>query len=312
MRRAVLIFNPNAGRNRGQRTQTVSAIAESLRSRDIDASILPTEGPGTASAQAMEAANAGADIVFACGGDGTLHEVLQGLVHHPHAALGVIPLGTANALARHIKLSMNPQQAALDQLACTPVNVPAGRITYQHRGMETSRYFTVLAGAGPDGTLIYGMLVGGKQRFGRIAYYLHALRLFATTPHRAFDVTTIDATRTHKSYRATAAMASRVADLGGLFTPLAGGADLIDPQLRLTLIEPPGFLSLPTWFALGWLRLHRRNPYLHTLAVESFTCSHIGDHPLHVEADGEYLGHTPMTVQLVPDALRILLPPRKP
>ena len=67
MRRAVLIFHPNAGRNRGQRQFLVDAMAASLRSRDVEASTLPTEGPGTAGAQALAAANAGADIVFACG-----------------------------------------------------------------------------------------------------------------------------------------------------------------------------------------------------------------------------------------------------
>src|ERR1700758_889823 len=117
MNRAALIFNPNAGR--GSRLTALEPAANVLLSRGVQVEIIATHGPGTAGAQAADAVGHGADLVFACGGDGTLHEVIQGLAHHPSATLGVIPLGSANALARHLGISFNPRTAVRQQLDFT-------------------------------------------------------------------------------------------------------------------------------------------------------------------------------------------------
>ena len=76
-----------------------------------------TEAAGSAAAQVREAIADGVEYVFACGGDGTVHDVLQGLVDEARGGaalpvLGVIPMGSANALARHLGLSMNAVEAA--------------------------------------------------------------------------------------------------------------------------------------------------------------------------------------------------------
>jgi diacylglycerol kinase family enzyme len=106
-------------------------------------------------------------------------------------------------------------------------------------------------------------------------------------------------------------MTVRVGDLGGLFSPLARGASLEDPHLKLTLAMSPASLSLPAWFALSWSRLHRWNPHVRTLEADNFTCGPGETHPVQVQADGEWLGRTPMTVRLVPNALRLLMPEAK-
>src|SRR5580700_3520045 len=129
MSRAALIFNPNAGRGGRSRLSLLERAANVLLSRGIQAEIIATHGPGTAGAQAADAVSHGADLVFACGGDGTLHEVIQGLAHHPSATLGILPLGSANALARHLGLSFNPAEAVRQQLDFTAHSIPLGRVT---------------------------------------------------------------------------------------------------------------------------------------------------------------------------------------
>ena len=308
MRRAVLLYNPTSGR-RGHRTYYIESIAAALRAQNIDVHILPTEAPGTAGRQVAEACVGGAEIVFACGGDGTVHEALQGMVWQTRTALGVIPLGTANALARHLQLSLDPVRAALQQLNRETQTIPVGQITYQTPQGECSRYFLVMAGAGPDGALVYKMFTGGKQRLGRLSYYLRAARLFSRTRFGPFTVSAAGTdSAAPMQLEAVSAMAVRVGDLGGLFSPLVRGASLEHPHLRLTLAAPPASLSLPAWFALSWSRLHRWNPHVRTLEVESFTCSSGKASPIQVQADGEWLGHTPMTVRLTPNALRLLMP----
>jgi diacylglycerol kinase (ATP) len=227
------------------------------------------------------------------------------MAFQPQAAMGVIPLGSANALARHLQLSLDPVRAALQQLHHEPRIIPIGQVRYQTPQGERSRYFLVMAGAGPDGALVYRMLASGKHSLGRLSYYLRAARLFASTRFSPFAVH-VTPQNNAASMPAVSAMAVRVGDLGGLFSPLTRGASLEDPHLQLTLAAPPASLSLPAWFALSWSRLHRWNPHVRTLEVESFTCGS-GASPVQVQADGEWLGHTPMTVSLLPNALRLLM-----
>lgn len=307
MRSAVLLFNPNAGRRGSARLHILEAAAEVLQQHGVHTTITGTRAPGTAGEQAAEAIAGGADTIFACGGDGTLHEVIQGIAPRSSAAVGVLPLGSANALARHLGLSLNPVEAARQQLTFEPRSIPLGRITFQSTHSEHSRFFAVMAGAGPDGMLVYNMLAAGKRQLGRSSYYIRAGRLFLGRRFSPFEVTTTLADSSRKQ-AAVSAMAIRVGNLGGLFSPLARGAAPHDEHLQLVISAPPAHLSLPAWFALSWARLYRWNPYSTRLRVDSFSCSAGREQPVHVQADGECLGYTPMRVELVSDALRLLMP----
>lgn len=307
MPRAALIFNPNAGRGGRSSLSALERAANVLSSHGVQVEIIATHGPGTAGRQAADAVRQGAGLVFSCGGDGTLHDIIQGLAHQPSATLGIVPLGSANALAWHFGLSFNPSIAVRQQLDFTAQSIPLGRVTCETPGGPHSRYFAVMAGAGPDGMLVYRMLATGKQRLGRSIYYLRAARLFLSSRFSTFRVRA----RLHNGIPlerdAVSAMAIRVGDLGGLFSPLARGASPTDDTLQLTLTTPPSHLALPAWFATSWTRTHRWNPYTQHLRVADFTCS--GAEPrVHVQADGEWIGTTPMRVELIPNALRLLMP----
>jgi len=94
MQKAVLLYNPLSGGRRGRRLADVEAAAAVLQSGGVEVSIAPTRAAADAAEQVREAIAEGCDTVFACGGDGTIHDVLQGLAT-TQAALGIIPLGTA-------------------------------------------------------------------------------------------------------------------------------------------------------------------------------------------------------------------------
>lgn len=308
MRRAALIFNPHAGRRSPARPVDLQSAAAVLHSNGLEAEIIPTHAAGTAGAQALEAANQGAELIFACGGDGTLHDMIQGLAFHPSATVGIIPLGSANALARHLGLSFNVADAVRQQLAFIPRSIPLGRVTCETPSGPRSRYFVVMTGAGPDGALVYRMLAAGKHRFGRSIYYLRAAKLFLASRFSTFHVIAQFPDGGTQARDAVSAMAIRVGDLGGLFSPLIRGASPADETLRLSLTQPPSHLALPAWFATSWTRLHRWNPYTQHLNVSSFTCSAGSQQRVHVQADGEWIGTTPMHVELVPNALTLLMP----
>src|SRR5438270_11951960 len=106
MRKAALIYNPASGRNRHLHLKKVETAAAVLRGAGVEATVIATRGPGTGGDQAREAITLGHDTIFACGGDGTLNDVVQGLVRDPenangaadasnkNVALGIVPLGT--------------------------------------------------------------------------------------------------------------------------------------------------------------------------------------------------------------------------
>jgi diacylglycerol kinase (ATP) len=309
--RAVLIYNPVAGTDRSLRRQQIQQICELLERNGHSATAIATTAPGSAADQACTAITAGCDCLFACGGDGTVHDVLQGIVAAasaggPPAILGVIPMGSANALARHLGLSMSPIEAARQQLTFTPRLISVGLIECgEHR-----RPFTVMAGAGADGVLVHRLVHGTKQRFGRLAYYFHAARLFLTHRFSPFDLEFVDATSgTRHTLRAVSAMALRIDDLGGLFSRIAGGGHVHHPHLQLVVVRPPAWLSLPLWFIAGWFGVGRWNPFLRTASVNEFTCTPSTGSHVHVQADGEWLGTAPIHVTLLHDAVRLLMPP---
>ncbi len=306
MRRAVLLYNPTCGRHPQHRLQIINRIADALRARGLGVEITPTSSPGSAGRQAAEAGTA--DIIFACGGDGTIHEVLQGAAFHPRAALGLLPLGTGNVLARHIGLPSDPVAAALAQLDYPPRTLPLGLLEYTTAGGPRQRYFLVMAGAGPDGELVRTSMGRLKLSLGRAAYHVRAARLFLHARFPAYDVRITLSSGDVIERTAAGMMAVRGSDLAGIIGPRTLRGSLSQSHLQITILKPPVRLALLAWLASGWVPVPR-SQLVETFQAESLTATAGRNGDVQVEADGEWLGHTPLSLRVVPDALRMLIPP---
>ena len=168
MRRVALIENPASGSVSGRRKHVVKSALAALQEAGVDVEHVVLKGPGSGAALAREAVDLGCDAILVCGGDGTVHEVLQSVVA-TGVALGVLPLGTANALAANLGLAGSPEKAIRSLIEAARVEVPVGRITYRAQdGSEQSHYFTVAAGVGPDALVgeVLHLLVGrGRHGF---------------------------------------------------------------------------------------------------------------------------------------------------
>src|SRR4051812_29756232 len=128
-RKAAMLYNPSSGQKRHLRLAQVESAARELNAVDVATTLIPTQGSGTAGKQAVEAVAQGHDAIFACGGDGTIHDVLQGMVTSaPEVPLGIVPLGTGNVLAFDLDLPRNPARAIRKQLEFTPRRIAAGLI----------------------------------------------------------------------------------------------------------------------------------------------------------------------------------------
>jgi diacylglycerol kinase family enzyme len=323
VKRAALIYNPSSGTRREQRVADVEAAAAVLRENGILAETVPTRGPGTAAEQAREAIAAGCDAILACGGDGTLHEAMQGVLASANeAALGVIPLGTGNALANDLSIPLRQPALAARVLAQgTTRRVAAAKIEYQCGvGATDSRYFTVMAGVGPDAFLLYSMDLAAKGTMGMRAYYWTAAKLL-TYDYPEFEVEYTDSESGARSVRRTAAlMAVRISYFGGALRHLAPGASLDRDDIRVILFRYPIHGRIFLYLMGNLLDRQWKVPGVDLVYAREILCRPLGPSAarrkrtagLYSEADGELLGRLPVRFTIEPGRLTLLAPRSSP
>ncbi len=318
-KKVALIFNPAAGLSRKGRREAVEAAAGEFRSANVDVELVPTRAAGAASEQALAAIAAGCDAIIACGGDGTVHEVMQGMVEEKvNAALGVIPLGTGNGLAAELRMPRQPKAAARWLLRATPRRIAVGRVECGQPATR-ARYWIISAGVGADAEMLYGLATDQKARYGKAAYYAHAIKLFAQHDFVPFACTWRDAKGEHEHVVAQV-MAARIADFGGLISRLAPGASLLHDDMRLVIFHGPGRWPVLVHSIGATVRRQARVRGLDFASATEMQARVLTGPPksttgwradrarrIYVQADGEVLGTLPARFSVVPDAVRLLM-----
>ena len=300
---ATLIANPAAGRFPRLAAQ-LPAIEALLAAHGYTARLRQTTAAPDSAARLAREAIADSALVLACGGDGTVHGVVQGLAHID-IPLGILPLGTHNALASSLGLPPDPLAALARLLPTNPCLIPLGKLVTE----TDTRFFTTMAGCGPSGALAHALAAGsrGKRRLGRATYPLHAARFLATQRWPAFRVEyRAPGSTTWHSLDAASLLVSRVPSLGGLFARLTPGASLLSPSLHAYVLPSPLHVTFPTWFATSFTGMP--NPWLRQLQAEEIRCTPIAAAPVLLQADAEPLGALPASLRVVPGALNLLLP----
>lgn len=168
---AVLIINPNAGR---MPEKDRAAVIESLSQR-FTLEVLGTTEREDGIALAALAADAGARLVIAYGGDGHVNEVVNGIAGSS-AALGIIPGGTMNVLARALKIPLDPLES-IEHLI-TKLDEEPRMLSL---GQMDGRYFTSSAGCGFDAEAAERVeeYLSSKERFGQMYFFWSAFRVLA-------------------------------------------------------------------------------------------------------------------------------------
>jgi diacylglycerol kinase (ATP) len=311
MRKALLLYNPESGAQKTKRLMQIERAAATLRGAGVQAEMEPTRGPKMAGEQARAAVTYGFDTVIACGGDGTIHDVLQGLAGSPQIAMGVLPLGTANALANDLQLPRNPEHAARRLLTYSPKTIAAGKIECQTGDYREERYFTVMAGVGPDAELIYRLTTGMKQRFGVTAYVAQAAWLYLRYHYVPFQAQYRDMkTGELRTEGVAQVMAVRIDDFGGPLRRLARGAKLESNCLRLILFKRAIRLTYPAYLINSLIGLRYAVPGVDLVDANEVICSALpqeNTRSIYSEADGELLGGLPVRISIVPEAFTLLM-----
>jgi diacylglycerol kinase (ATP) len=299
-RRALFVYNPVA-----RRAPSLDRLRDAvawLETQGWETSLEGTTAAMHATELAREAARKDYDVVVACGGDGTVSEVANGLAGSS-TALAVVPGGTANVWAKEVRIPRNPLAATrviaegerrrIDLgLACTEGQLACG---------GSHRYFLLMIGVGLDGLVVGTVPDGLKRRLGAGAYVLHGLRHLLSYRSRPTHLV-LDGQPTERELFWMVVGNTR--SYGGVVN-LTHQAVADDGRLDLCLFSGHG---LPRLIACG-LRIlvgrhHRAGNVLYR-AVESVE---VREPALPVQADGEYLGETPMSFRAVAGALHVVVP----
>ena len=317
MRKAALLYNPDSGGSGGRRQQELESALALLRNAGVEADLVPTQSRDHAGDETREAVASGCDTIFACGGDGTIHNITQVLANSP-VALAILPMGTANALAHDLGLPMSIVAAAQCALSATPRRIALCFVKYADlQGHPGTRYFVVAAGIGVDAHLFYKLHSGAKQRMGMAAYYAKAWNLWFTYPMTRFVAEYFE-TGSDGPRRAevTELLAVRIRQFGGVVQELAPGASLDRDDMRLVVCRTARRLAYLGYVTRCVLRRRWTVPGIDLVYSKKVSCEYRApssaspqEQPrIYIEADGELLGTLPAEITVIPDALTLLAP----
>lgn len=313
MRKAALLYNPDSGGRRSRRQADLESVLHLLRDTGVEAELVLPQSRDDAGDHTREAIASGCDTIFACGGDGTIHNIIQALAGSP-VALAILPMGTANALAHDLNLPFNVIAAAKAALRASPRRVALGHVRYlDFEGRPGTRYFIVTAGIGADAHLFYKLHADSKRHLGVAAYYAKAWRLWLTYRMRYFSAEYVVAgTDEPRSAKVTELMAVRIRNFGGVLQEFAPGASLDRDDLRLIVCRTAGRTAYLAYVTRALLRQKWSIPGIDLVHSSKVSCQYLPEpaslprQNIYAEADGELLGTLPVEMTIVKDALTLL------
>ena len=289
----LIIYNPTAGRRRRRRLDAALAV---LRARGIAVELAETAGPGDSETLARDADDA-LSMVAVAGGDGTINGAINGLMARgaagrPVPPFGVLPLGTANVLAAELGVPAGVAAAAavLADGATARINL----------GRANGRYFSIMVGVGFDARVVRRVDPAVKRLLGKGAYVLETLRELAAPSPDRFAVIA-DGAR----LEAAVVVIASGHYYAGRFV-LAPQASLIGRHLQVCVFQRSGRWAVLRYLAAMTLgRLPRLGDY-RVIPADTATVTGPADAP--VQGDGDILAGLPLTVEIAPAALEVVVP----
>src|SRR5712671_4602913 len=304
LRNALLIHNPNAGGGGKGRRRTLDTARHIFAARGIESELAETTGPGHATEIAQRAAFEGRGLVIACGGDGTLNEVINGLAANQNGhrvPLALLPGGTANILAKELDLPWDIPSAAEKLVRGTVKEIALG-LAIPLEQPERKKYFLSVGGAGPDGMIVYSLDLHLKARLGILAYWWQGAREVFRYRFPHFRIVLGD-----QKLLASLAIVSRTKNYGGPFK-ITTGADLFEDQFEVMALTTQSGLRYLSYLPTLWMGNLRGTAGVHFHKADTVVCEPLDKSPLHAQVDGEPLARLPVEFKIVPRALKLLVP----
>lgn len=304
LRNALLIHNPNAGNGGSGRRRQLDDARRVLAAGGIDAELAETRGPGDATEIASRATQEGRQLVIACGGDGTLNEVVNGLAGHQNGhrvPLALLPGGTANILAKELDIPWDIPRATKKILHGEVKEIALGLATPLEQP-ERKKYFLSVAGAGPDGMIVYSVDLDLKAKVGILAYWWQGAVEVMRYKHQRFRVIADGQT-----IEATLAVVGRTKNYGGPFK-ITTEADLYEDRFEIMALTTQSGFKYLSYLPPLWMGKLRGMDGVHFYKADSIVCEPMDSSPVYAQVDGEPLARLPIEFKIVPRALKLLVP----
>ena len=290
-RRITFIINPISG------TESKEAIPQLIGQRIdpelFDTEICMTEYRGHAAEIAKERANGGTDVVVAVGGDGTVNEVARSLVH-TRTALGIVPCGSGNGLARHLCIPMDVGQALQIINHC--------RIEQFDYGVINDLPFFCTCGMGFDAFISLKFAEAGKR--GTITYIENVLKEGLKYRPETYEIIDPQGTTRYRAFLIACANASQY----GNNAYIAPGATMKDGQMDVIIMEPFDALEAPQIAADLFMKTLGNNSKIKTFRTESIRIHRSQPGAIHYDGDPIMTG-TDIDVHMEHLGLRIIANP---
>jgi YegS/Rv2252/BmrU family lipid kinase len=306
---ALLIYNPISGRKPKRRFAEIEQAVRLLKDAGIRTELAATPGPGMAKGIARQAVEQRRGMVIACGGDGTVNEVVNGLAGSD-VPMALLPAGTANILAKELRIPWDIPHAArlipegvVRRIAVGLALTPEGKET--EAIPPEGRVFLCVGGAGPDAAVVNGVDPALKQRFGQLAYWFEGFRQLIR-----YEFPLIRVRSEGRTERVSIIVVGRTVHYGGPFK-ITTGASLFDNSFEiLTNATTSRWRYLASLPAL-WLGKLRSMDGIEVWKASEAICEPAGNTRVFAQLDGEPVGPLPLAFRIWPDALSLVVPAEK-
>lgn len=292
-RKIVFVYNPTSGTIR---LIPVIPIIERFVNRDLyDFSIVSTQYRGHATELARQYAAQNYDAVIAVGGDGTVNEVGCGLIG-TNTALGIIPCGSGNGLARHLGISMDPFKAVkwLDKSIFSEIDY----------GMIEDHPFFCTCGVGFDAKVTDTFSKAGTR--GVLTYMESILKEIATYKDKTYKLSFDNSSETFDCFIVTCANAEQ----WGNNAFIAPTASMQDGLMDVVVIHPFTPLDAPLMAFQLFNKLIDRNPKVTVRRCAQMTITRDSEGPAHYDGEPVTLGKE-IHVRMIKGGLKVLIPNKR-
>jgi diacylglycerol kinase (ATP) len=293
--RALLIVNPVAGHARGLRLG--QQLKDSLEARGVVCSVRVTNGQGDARRWSLAAAADGFDLLVAIGGDGTVAEVVAGQTRSPvKVPIAIVPVGTANVVSLALALPWLPGMALSTVLEGRVLPFDVGYLP------DHDRHFFLMAALGFPARVIRDSPRRLKNLFGVFTYLGAGLR---NAFHLGDVRILIEADGQVHEFAGSTILLSNIGKIGDINLKVTPDTSAHDGRFDVSVIS-----SRSLWDLLGVLvrmLTWRQRPHsrLHHLQAQRVVIT--TEPPVGVQIDGEDLGQTPLTAEIVPNGVHLVV-----
>ena len=303
----LIIINPTSAR--GATGVAWPAMASALSTHFGPFNCEFTKEPGDAVRRANVGAKEGRRLIIACGGDGTISEVANGILESgKDVELGILPSGTGGDFQRNLKIPTRVADAAKLLREGSTRRIDAGWITYiNYDGIEESRYFLGVASFGMSGEVISRVKNNDSKRLGgRAAFGLAMLQTTLTKQNSNVLVQLDDQPERHLTL-ANLCVANGRYFGGGM--KIAPEAKLDDGLFDIVTIGDLGAVKILSNAYQLYLGTHLGMKQVHHVLTRRVTARPVTkNEPVAIEVDGELPGYLPATFSIRPRALRVRMP----